>query len=285
MSMSVDDPAPFGQHAPRGLVRGAIAVARRCSRGWWSMRLAFAMRALALARLGNRPVDLVSLGARMRLYPQRSVAEKRLAFTPQYFDPDERALIASRLSGDFVFLDIGANCGGYALFVAGLGGPRSRILAVEPQPQVFERLVYNISQSAFINVKAVGCAVLDIEGEATLFVNHANEGESSVRFINADARVDEIRTPAKTLLALVREEGFSRIDAVKIDIEGAEALALEPFFAAAPRALWPQLIVLDYLLLRPEDALEARLAALGYREVLRTRQNVAYEREGGASTP
>ncbi len=285
MSLSVDDPAPFGRHAPHGLVRAAIAVARRCSRGWWPMRLAFAMRALALARLGGRPVDLVSLGARMRLYPQRSVAEKRLAFTPQYFDPDERALIASRLSGDFVFLDIGANCGGYALFVAGLGGPRSRILAVEPQPQVFERLVYNISQSAFINVKAVGCAVLDIEGEATLFVNHANEGESSVRFINADARVDEIRTPAKTLLALVREEGFSRIDAVKIDIEGAEALALEPFFAAAPRALWPQLIVLDYLLLRPEDALEARLAALGYREVLRTRQNVAYEREGGASTP
>ena len=86
--------------------------------------------------------------------------------------------------------------------------PRSRILAVEPQPEVFARLVYNITQSAYVNLKAVGCAVLDIDGEATLFVNKNNEGESSVRIVNADARVEPIRVPTKTLLTLAREEGF-----------------------------------------------------------------------------
>ena len=60
----------------------------------------------------------------MRLYPQRNVAEKRLAFTPQYFDAPERALLAERLKGEFVFLDVGASVGGYALFAARFGGPR-----------------------------------------------------------------------------------------------------------------------------------------------------------------
>ena len=278
MSNIAADPAPFGQYAPRGLCRIANHISRGCAQGWWARRLAYAMRALAVSRLGGQPVDVVSLGARMRLYPARSVAEKRLAFTPQYFDPAERAWLAGRLAGDFVFLDIGASCGGYALYAAGLGSARARILAVEPQPRLFERLVYNIYESGFFNVKAVGCAALDIDGEATLFVNAGNEGESSVRFVNADARVETVRVPAKTLITLAREEGFERIDAIKIDVEGAEALALEPFFAGAPRALWPESIVLAYRLLRAEDRLEARLCALGYREALRTRQNVAYVR-------
>ena len=82
--------------------------------------------------------------------------------------------------------------------------------------------------------------MLDIDGEATLFVNKSNEGESSVRIVNADARVEPIRVPTKTLLTLAREEGFARIDAIKLDIEGAEALVLNSFFADAPPALWPR---------------------------------------------
>ena len=227
-------------------------------------------------------MDVVSLGARMRLYPQRSVSEKRLAFTPQYFDPDERALLAQRLKGDFVMLDLGAGCGGYALFVASLGGARARILAVEPLPDAFERLTYNIVQSAYRNVKALGCAVLDVDGEATLFVDTYNEGQSSTRIVNADARLERIRVPVKTLLTLAREEGFARIDAIKLDIEGAEDLALDPFFVGAPAAIWPRLIIMEYTLLRVEEALEQRLRARGYREILRTHENVAYELEESA---
>ena len=94
------------------------------------------MRGLAMRGLRGRPVDVVSLGARMRLYPHNNNAEKRLLFTPQYFDPRERAFLAERLKGDFVFLDVGASVGGYALAIAAIGGPRARILAVEPLPDL-----------------------------------------------------------------------------------------------------------------------------------------------------
>ncbi|THD42807.1 MAG: FkbM family methyltransferase [Bradyrhizobium sp.] len=268
---------PFGAYAPSGALALVVAATRKCSTGWLGKRVAFLLRGAAMRALRGRPVDIASLGARMRLYPYNNNAEKRLLFTPQYFDPRERALLAERLRGDFVFLDVGASVGGYALAVAANAGPRARILAVEPLPALFERLAYNIGQSGFANVKAVCCALSDIDGEVTLFVNAHNQGESSVRIVSAEALVERIQVRSKTLLTLAREEGYAQIDAIKLDIEGAEDLALDPFLSAAPRALWPRLIVMEFALLRVGAQLEQRLRRLGYREILRTGENVAYE--------
>jgi FkbM family methyltransferase len=272
------DPSPYGRYAPTGLCAVILRVTRICSRGWLGKRAAFFLRSTAIKMLGGRPVDIESVGAKMRLYPYNNVAEKRLLFTPQYFDPKERALLAERLRGDFVFLDVGASVGGYALFVAAQGGPRARILAIEPLPELFERLVYNIEQNAFSNVKAVSCALADHDGEITLFENADNRGEASMRVVSADARGAQIRVPAKSLLSILREEGYERVDAIKLDIEGAEDLVLDPFFRDAPRPLWPALIVMEFALLRGGVQLEQRLRGLGYREILRTNENVAYER-------
>lgn len=272
------DPSPYGRYAPTGLCAMILRATRHCSGGWLGKRTAFFLRSIAIKTLGGLPVDVESVGAKMRLYPYNNVAEKRLLFTPQYFDPQERALLADRLRGDFVFLDIGASVGGYALFVAAHADARARILAVEPLPELFERLVYNIGQNAFANVKAVCCAVADRDGEITLFVNARNRGEASVRVVSADARGARLRVPAKSLLSILLEEGYERIDAIKLDIEGAEDLVLDPFFRDAPQALWPRLIIMEFALLRGGAHLEQRLRALGYREILRTNENVAYEK-------
>ena len=274
---SLVESAPFGAYAPSRLLRMTLNATRRCPASWLGKRAAFLVRGLAMRALRGRPVDVVSLGARMRLYPYRNNAEKRLLFTPQYFDPRERALLAERLKGDFVFLDVGASVGGYALAIAAIAGRRARILAVEPLPTLFERLAYNIRQSDFANVKAVSCALADVDGEVTLFVNTHNQGESSVRIVSAEARVEQVRVRAKTLLTLAREEGYANIDAIKLDVEGAEDLVLDPFLNAAPRALWPRLIVMEFALLQVGAQLEERLRRLGYREILRTGENVAYE--------
>ncbi len=59
-----------------------------------------------------------------------------------------------------------------------------------------------------------------------------------------------MRVRAKKLLTLVREEGYAKIDAIKLDIEGAEDLVLDPFLSEAPPALWPRLIIMEFSLLR-----------------------------------
>jgi len=134
------DAPPFGRYAPSRLSAFVLKATRLCPPGWAGKRLAFFLRSVAVRFFRGEPVDTEALGALMRLSPYNNVAEKRLLFTPQYFDPAERRLLATRLHDDFVFLDIGASVGGYALFVAAHAGPSARILAVEPLPEIFDRL-------------------------------------------------------------------------------------------------------------------------------------------------
>ena len=272
-----NDHSPYGQYAPGAWINRLLDVTRGASKSWAGKRKAFFLRGLAVRALGGRPLDVESMGARMRLYPYNNVCEKRILFTPQYFDEEERALIASRIRENFVFIDIGANIGGYTLFTAAKAGPSARILAIEPQPEIFERLIYNIRQNPFPSVKALNCAVADIDAEVTLFVAARNRGETSMRIVNSDGGDVQLRVPGKTLRTIVTDEGFDHIDAIKLDVEGAEDLILEPFFREAPSALFPKLILMEYSHGRWAADLNAILTGLGYREVMRTRTNVGYE--------
>lgn len=273
-----NDFSAFGRFAPTPLLKRIISWTSKASPRWAGKRRAFLLRGIGLRALRGRPVDVEALGARMRLYPYNNVCEKRILFTPQYFDQAERELLASRMTADFTFIDIGANVGGYALFVAANAGPRARILAVEPQPEIFERLVFNIRQNPFATIKAIDCALADEEGEITLFLPSHNRGETSMRIVNAESDGARIRVPARTLLSVVEGEGWSKVDAVKLDVEGAEDLIFEPYLRKAPEALWPKLVLMEHINARWAIDLPGLMAQSGYREILRTRTNAAYER-------
>lgn len=271
---------PFGAFAPKALLAKIIARTRAASDSFLGRKTAYALRRIGLRALHGTPVDIESLGARMRLYPDGNVCEKRVLFTPQYFDPVEREMLLKRLRDGFTFIDIGANIGAYSLFVAAHAGRSARILAVEPQPDVFARLAFNIAQNPFGTVKAVACALADKPGELTLFIDPANRGESSVRILNSSAG-RSVQVPATTLLALVEGEGYERIDAVKLDVEGAEDLILEPFLRDAPAELWPGFIIIEDSRQRWQSDLVGLLERSGYRLVLQTRLNLLFERKAG----
>ncbi|NEU11415.1 FkbM family methyltransferase [Methylobacterium sp. BTF04] len=273
------DTQPYGTYAPTGLVaRIAERTGRISNRTWGGRRLALFLRRLGISLLRGKPLDVERFGARMRLHPYNNNCEKKVLFTPQFFDPEEFAFLKARLAAGCTFLDIGANIGAYALFVAALAGPRARILAVEPQPDVFDRLTYNIAQNPFGTVKAVACAVADKAGELTLFVDPRNRGESSLKIVgtNEGAR---IRVPAVTLLELARSEGIARIDAMKLDVEGAEDLILEPFLREAPTSLHPNLLIVEDGTDQWQIDLAALLEQHGYRRILQTRLNLIFERQ------
>lgn len=269
---------PFGSFAPQGLVARIIRWTRGAPDSFLGRKLAYALRRLGLRSLDGNPVDIEALGARMRLYPEGNVCEKRVLFTPQYFDPLERDLLASRVREGFRFIDIGANIGAYSLFVAAKAGAGARILAVEPQPDVFSRLTYNIAQNPFGTVKAVACALADKPGELTLFIDPANRGESSVRILSSSTG-STVKVPATTLLALAENEGYDRLDAIKLDVEGAEDLILEPFLRDAPESLWPGFIIIEDSRSRWQSDLTQLLTQRGYQLLAQTRLNLIFERK------
>ncbi len=274
----MSDSRPYGTYAPAGLV---AAITRRTnsigSENLFGRRLALMLRRIAISMLGGKPLDVTRYGARMRLHPYNNNCEKKVLFTPQFFDPQERALLKERLPEDCVFLDIGANIGAYALFVAAFAGPRARIVAVEPQKDVFERLSYNIAQNPFHTVKAVACAVADKTGELTLFIDPRNRGESSLRIVGTNEGA-QITVPAVTLIDLLDSEGLTRVDAIKLDVEGAEDLILEPFLREAPESLLPRLLLIENGTGQWQLDLPKLLKEHGYRELPPSRLNLMFER-------
>lgn len=273
----MNEPAPFGSYRPSGLAGWIIERTQTLPYSWLGRRIHVLLRRIAIPLLKKSPLDVERLGARMRLEPYNNICDKKVLFTPQFFDPDEMALLKARVGDGFTFVDVGANIGAYSLFVAAHAGQNARILAIEPQPDVFERLTYNIRQNPFGTVKAVACAVADKPGELTMFLDGKNRGESSVKVV-AQSQDGTIRVPATTLLALVRQEGFERIDAIKLDVEGAEDIILEPFFRDAPEALYPPLIIIEKGGGQWQIDLPALLEARGYAKLRETRLNLIFER-------
>ncbi|MGO4815997.1 hypothetical protein AB4156_41560, partial [Cupriavidus sp. 2MCAB6] len=84
---------PFGAFAPQGLVAQIINWTRGAPDSYLGRKFAYALRRIGLSSLAGQPVDIEALGVQMRLHPDGNVCEKRVLFTPQYFDPYERELL------------------------------------------------------------------------------------------------------------------------------------------------------------------------------------------------
>src|SRR5438552_2102361 len=223
------DLAPYGSHPPRGFARMMLALTRRLPPHWLGLRTSMPLRRMAIDWLGEEPVDTTVWNARVRLYPSRNSCEKNALFTPQMLDVIERGALAAAVDRrlaegkTFTFVDIGANVGLYSLFVAGRGGPQARILAAEPQPGIVERLKFNLRANAGFEIHVAAVAVADREGEIELFIDNRDSGGTRLNKGLAQAGGAEIvRVPCRPLTAILREAGISAIDALKIDIEGAE---------------------------------------------------------------
>lgn len=272
-----DKDLPYGDYAPTGLVARLLGITRALPIHGAGKTFGFALRRLATMLMAGKPLDVEVFGAKFRLFPYNNVCEGRILFFPRQFDEEERRLLAERITPDFRFVDVGANIGGYALAVAALAGPSARILAIEPLPDIFGRLVYNVRLNPFGTVKALELAVADKDGDMTLFIDRYNQGESSLKIITT-TEGRSVRVPARRLTTILREEAFERMDALKLDVEGAEDLILEPFFRDAPERLYPGLIILQSTPKRWNVDLFALIEARGYVKIAETRNNVVYER-------
>ncbi len=236
---SLPDTPPFGAYALPAPLERLRRAAGRLGRGPAARRLAsLARRLCLLARSG--PVDVEPFpGQRARLYPRDNLSEKRVFGAVQFWDRKEREALGAAMAmaaRPFHFVDAGANAGLYSLAVRSMG--EARILAIEPEPGTLARLRVNLALSGAAEVSVAPVAVGAEPGEARIAVSGRNRGEAALGAEGA-------RVPVRPLLDLVREAGFPRVDALKIDIEGREEAVLAAYLRDAPRALWPRTVVLE----------------------------------------
>ncbi|MBI3829388.1 MAG: FkbM family methyltransferase [Planctomycetes bacterium] len=135
----------------------------------------------------------------------------------------ESALLAELCRPGMQALDIGSNIGLHTLQLAHLVGEDGRVYAFEADRGNFETLRRNIRENAFAQVEPVHAAVGARSGETFVFKSGANSGDHRVFDSGAHRLKDRVR-----MLAL--DNYFppgTRIDFIKMDIQGAEGIALQ----------------------------------------------------------
>jgi FkbM family methyltransferase len=130
----------------------------------------------------------------------------------------------------FVCVDVGANYGYYTRLLEKLSGPNGKVYAIEANPELFESLRKSIEDFPIEDGSRVilsNLAVADCDGVAHLGLTGNNLGGPSILDINPTGlTVTEWVEVTKTTLDKIVDAN-ERIDLIKLDIEGAEPLAMK----------------------------------------------------------
>jgi FkbM family methyltransferase len=196
---------------------------------------------------------------KMRLNPNELV-DSGFLFYPQLYDRREVAMLRRQLQRGDVFLDVGANIGFYSLIASTRVGSEGRVVAVEPDPEIFEILKQNISLNDFNNIEPVQAGISDRQETLRLGVNlHGNRGASS--FL-ANDQPTGVNVACLPLSQVVKQRGFQRIAAAKVDIEGFGVKALSRYFQDVPPMLYP-----GFMIMEEETGLYDLMSAKGYEQL------------------
>lgn len=260
----------FGAFRPRGWNRFATLLVRL---GLGRGKLKTLLEWVWFRGRPGTVADLSRYGLRWRLDFSDNVADSRILFSSREYNG--RELDALRRACDAgLFVDVGANIGYFTVRMAGCG---SRVLALEPNPAAYRRMRRNISLNGLDDrVTALQIGAGAQEGTATLTFGNDLGGGSTVHPSPEPNRVT-IRT--SPLADIVAAQGIRGIDALKIDVEGAEDQVLVPFFQTAADEMRPRCIVIeDSRRLWKTDVIDM-LMGQGYRMEFRTRSNLVLARQ------
>jgi FkbM family methyltransferase len=162
---------------------------------------------------------------KMEVVPREMM--NRAMFLYGTFEISETRLVQSLLHPGMTFLDVGANIGYYTLIAARLVGATGMVHSFEPSDAMRSKLEANIRRNGFVNVTVHPEALAQTTGEVEFFASQssANQGISSI--LPGEGRAAAHKVPSVSLDDFQARLAGRRVDLIKMDIEGAELLAIE----------------------------------------------------------
>jgi FkbM family methyltransferase len=151
-----------------------------------------------------------------------------------FFDRNLTNIIDLLLVTSMTFIDIGANCGTYTIYVAARVGREGRVIAIEAAPAIPALL----QETVAMNGAEHWCEVLRFAagaepGTLVLHTFAARQGGNTVLPEIADVArevvgetVETVEIPCRMLDDIVAERDLKQIDLIKIDVEGFERKVL-----------------------------------------------------------
>jgi len=209
---------------------------------------------------------------------ERAIAGRQPSTTPEWaeprwYEPTVQLALGKLLRlGDLAF-DVGANIGVIAAMMGAAVGPYGRVVAFEASPRTIGQLHVNLNNSNAFNVSVLHAAVADRSGGLLPIFYGADTPADSI-FTSGERQPDDY-VPSIALDDYVERLGVApRV--VKIDVEGAELLALQGFRRTLARH-HPALIIET---LSTDLALDELLQSVGYDLCVDVASLARFEKRG-----
>ena len=123
-----------------------------------------------------------------------------------------------------VFIDVGANIGKYTIKIGNSLKMNGRVISFEPENDNFEMLKKNAKLNNLKNTTLINKALSDKKGKLKLYLAKGNLGHHSL-VEKVGEKYEEVEVD--TLDNILKELKISKVDLIKIDVEGAENLVLK----------------------------------------------------------
>lgn len=136
----------------------------------------------------------------------------------------ETELFRQSVKEGMTVVDLGANIGYFTVIAGKLVGSKGRIYSYEPEPDNNRRLRQNIEVNHVSHAQAIDVALSDKSGRQEFYITEENRGTHSLSDNRGTGK--SIMVETDTLDASLSKFGSPVVDVMKMDIEGAEALAL-----------------------------------------------------------
>jgi FkbM family methyltransferase len=203
--MSLREPLWYIRHDFQGWSRARVA----------DLRLS-AGRPFARVRVNGLrlKIDLRDQGIGRPLYVRRS------------YELPETNYLRTHLHPGMVLVDVGANIGYFTTLASRIVGPTGRVVAVEPDRDNYAILKANLSANRIENSIAIDSALGSSPGHARLYRSRENNGDHRL-YSGSDSARESIKVEIETLDDLLDRLGITRVDFIKMDVQGYESHVLQ----------------------------------------------------------
>ena len=143
--------------------------------------------------------------------------------------------LKKNLKPDMVMIDVGANQGEFSLLAAKYL-IKGRVIAFEPQNDMYQLLTGNVNLNKFKNITVFNFGLSDHEGTMKLYtvpeeVDKIGGNEGLFTAFPNDSRKQFVQQfELKKLAQVVQDEDIDKLDIIKIDVEGGELYVLKGAF-------------------------------------------------------
>jgi FkbM family methyltransferase len=143
------------------------------------------------------------------------------------YEPIECYIFVHLIKPGMSVVDTGANVGQYTMLASTLVGPSGQVHAFEPVSETFQQLEANTRANSLNNVHLRRAALWSEPTTVELGLDVSDKGDATYYSISHAGGSKTARAPGLSLDDYVENNQISRIDVIKMDIEGSELFALQ----------------------------------------------------------